>query len=108
MNSLNNKNRKKTVLITGAGQGIGQAIAFRFAADGSNIVTASKDSSAQIQETVEGIQSAGGEALCLEVDVRNCDELKKSVAAAVSRFGGRYLSQQHQRTLFQRGSSYVT
>lgn len=36
-------NKKKTVLITGAGQGIGQSIAFRFAADGSNIVIASKD-----------------------------------------------------------------
>ncbi len=30
--------KKKTVLIAGAGQGIGQAIAFRFAKDGSNIV----------------------------------------------------------------------
>ncbi len=62
------KNGKRTVIITGAGQGIGQAIAFRFAADGSNIVIASKDSPAQIQETIEGIQSAGGKALGLEVN----------------------------------------
>lgn len=34
---------KKTILITGAGQGIGQAIAFRFAPDGNNLVIASKD-----------------------------------------------------------------
>ncbi len=65
------ENRKKTVLITGAGQGIGQAIAFRFAAGGSNIVIVSKDSAAQIQETVEGIHTAGGEVLAREIDVRN-------------------------------------
>jgi citronellol/citronellal dehydrogenase len=81
------KTKKKTVLITGAGQGIGQAIAYRFAADGSNIVIVSKDSPAQIQETVEGIQAAGGKALGREVDVRNNDELKKIVAEAIANFG---------------------
>jgi len=80
--------KKKTVFITGADQGIGQAIAFRFAKDGSNIVIVSKDSAAQIQETVEGIQAAGGEALACEVDVRNNEELENVVNAAVKRFGG--------------------
>lgn len=82
------KNRKKTVLITGAGQGIGQAIAYRFAADGSNIVVASKDSFVQIRETIDGIVTAGGQALAYDVDVRNYDELKRMIAAAVARFGG--------------------
>lgn len=45
---------KKTILITGAGQGIGQAIAFRFAVDGNNLVIASKDTSTQVKETVDG------------------------------------------------------
>jgi len=43
------KTKKRTIFITGGGQGIGQAIAFRFAADGSNIVIASKDSQHQIR-----------------------------------------------------------
>jgi NAD(P)-dependent dehydrogenase (short-subunit alcohol dehydrogenase family) len=81
------KNGKRTVIITGVGQGIGQAIAFRFAADGSNIVIVSKDSSAQIQETIEGIESIGGKALALEVDVQSNDELKKIVSEAVAHFG---------------------
>lgn len=81
------KTKKKTVLITGAGQGIGQAIAFRFAVDGSNIVIASKDSPAQIRETVEGVQDAGGEALGHEIDVRNYDELKRIVDETIARFG---------------------
>lgn len=82
------KNGNRTVIITGAGQGIGQAIAFRFAADGSNIFIVSKDTPAQIQETIDGIQSAGGKALALEADVRSHDELKEIVAKAIARFGG--------------------
>lgn len=77
----------KTVIITGAGQGIGQAIAFRFAADGANIVIASKDSPAQIQKTVEEILSLGGKALALDVDVRNDTELKMIVAETIACFG---------------------
>ena len=80
--------KKRTVLITGAGQGIGQAIAFRFASDGSNIVIASKDSKTQIEETIEGIEAAGGKALAVEVDVCSNDELKKLVQEAVNCFGG--------------------
>lgn len=79
--------KKRTVLITGGAQGIGQAIAFRFAADGSNIVIASKDSHIQVQETIDGIQTAGGKALVCEVDVRNNNELKKIVDEAINCFG---------------------
>jgi citronellol/citronellal dehydrogenase len=81
-------NMARTILITGAGQGIGQAIAFRFAAEGANIVIASKDRPEQIQETLEGIESAGGKGLALEIDVRNVDELWKVVNQAYEQFGG--------------------
>lgn len=82
------KNRKKTVLITGAGQGIGQAIAYRFASDKANIVIASKDHPSQVQETVDGIISAGGQALACDVDVRDCNQLEHLVAQTISRFKG--------------------
>ncbi len=81
------KSGKRTVIITGGGQGIGQAIAFRFAADGSNVVIVSKDSPAQIEETIEGVQSAGGKALALEADVRSNDELKRIADETIARFG---------------------
>lgn len=79
---------KKTILITGAGQGIGQAIAFRFAVDGNNLVIASKDTHTQIKETVDGIQSRGGQVLPCEADVSDAQELKKMVETAVGHFGG--------------------
>ncbi|MBS0629416.1 MAG: SDR family oxidoreductase [Verrucomicrobia bacterium] len=77
----------RTILITGAGQGIGQAIAFRFAADGDNVVIASKDSPAQIKETLEGIERLGGKGLAIEVDVRSTDELKELVKQTIDHFG---------------------
>jgi len=82
------KNNNKTVLVTGAGQGIGQAIAYRFASDGSNVVIASKDLPSQMQETIDGIVAAGGCPLACETDVRNCDELENLVNKIIAHFGG--------------------
>ena len=79
---------KKTVLITGAGQGIGQAIAYRFASEGFNIVIVSKDKPIQVQETLDGIYTAGGQALACDTDVRDCDQLKNLISETVSRFHG--------------------
>lgn len=62
------------------------SITFCFAADESNIVIVSKDSSVQIQETIEGIESR--KTLALEVDVRSIDELKKILSEPVAHFGG--------------------
>jgi citronellol/citronellal dehydrogenase len=81
------KNRKKTILITGAGQGIGQAIAYRFACDGSNIVIVSTDT-IQLQETIDGIHAAGGQALACDIDVCDCDQLTNLVSETVAYFGG--------------------
>lgn len=81
------KKGKKTIIITGGSQGIGQAIAFRFAAEGSNVVIVSKDSPAQVQETIEGVQSAGGKAISLEVDICNSEKLKRVATETIAHFG---------------------
>ncbi|MBX7067485.1 MAG: SDR family NAD(P)-dependent oxidoreductase [Parachlamydiales bacterium] len=71
---------KRTILITGAGQGIGQAIAFRFAKEGDRIAAVLKDGPAQVEETRKGILAAGGKANIYEVDVRDPESLKKMIA----------------------------
>lgn len=80
--------RKRTVLITGGGQGIGQAMAYRFASDGSNVVIAAKDHPFQMQETLDGIFAAGGRGLACDIDVRNCNELQDLVNKTIAHFGG--------------------
>ncbi len=58
----------KTAVITGAGSGIGRAIALRFATEGARIVVADYNE-ANGTETARLIQSQGGEALAVATDV---------------------------------------
>lgn len=71
---------KRTAIVTGAGRGIGAAIALRLAKDGNKIGVIDlreEDTSA----TVEAIRAAGGEAIGVGADVANTD----AVATAVKR-----------------------
>lgn len=84
----------KTVFITGGSRGIGREIALRCARDGANVVIAAK--SAEPHPTLPGtihtvaaeIEAAGGRALPLRMDVRNEDEIRRSVETATAAFGG--------------------
>ena len=84
----------KTLFITGASRGIGLAIARRAGADGANIVIAAKttDPNPKLPGTIysaaEEIQSAGGKALPLSVDIRDEEAVLAAVAKAVDAFGG--------------------
>lgn len=80
--------KNKTVIITGGGQGIGQAIALRFALERAHIVIASKDPPSQVQETIEAITAAGGQALACDVDVRDHAQLENLVDETIARFKG--------------------
>ncbi|CDR34865.1 SDR family oxidoreductase [Criblamydia sequanensis] len=87
MTALKDRNKTKTILITGGCQGIGQAIAYRFGAEGFNIVLASKDTPDKVKETVDGVIKAGGYALPCDSDVRDYQELENLVLKAVEQFG---------------------
>ena len=84
----------KTLFITGASRGIGLAIAKRAAADGANIVIAAKttDTNPKLPGTIysaaEEIKAAGGQALPLQVDIREEANVLEAVAKAVQAFGG--------------------
>ena len=58
----------KVAVITGAGDGIGRACAKMFAKEGAKVVVAARRLH-KLQETVDEIQSAGGEALAVATDV---------------------------------------
>lgn len=76
--------RGKTVVVTGAATGIGQAFALSCAAQGANVVAANMHDASQ---TVAAIEQAGGKALAVRVDVADNDSTQAVAAATLARFG---------------------
>ena len=77
----------KTVLVTGAGSGLGRAIALAFAAEGASVVAAGR-TAASLDETVRLIQAADGTAAAVTADVTDSGRLQNLVRESVTRFGG--------------------
>ena len=76
----------KVAIITGAGAGIGQATAIKFAQEGASIVACDIHMD-RVVETVASIHAAGGDALAVEVDVRDPDSIARMVETALGRYG---------------------
>ncbi len=78
--------QNKVGIVTGAGVGIGRAIALAMAARGARVLVAdlNKDTAA---ETVSLIESAGGEAIASQTDVSDESAVKAMVQSAVTHFG---------------------
>ncbi len=86
--------KNKTYFITGASRGIGLAIGKKLASVGANIVIAAKTVEAhpQLEGTIftaaEEIKKAGGQALALQLDVRDENAIQLAIEKANHHFGG--------------------
>lgn len=84
----------KTLFITGASRGIGEAIALKCAADGANVVVAAKTSEPHaklpgtIHSVAEAVEKAGGRGLALQLDVRDAERISAAMKRAADHFGG--------------------
>jgi 3-oxoacyl-[acyl-carrier protein] reductase len=78
--------KDKVSIITGAGRGIGQATALKFAREGAKVV-ACDVSQAAVDETVGLVRAEGGEALGCIVDVTKRADIDAMVQATMDRFG---------------------
>ncbi len=75
-----------TVLITGAGSGIGRETALNVADDGGYVIVTDVDEAGG-EGTVEAIEDAGGEAVFHELDVTDADAFEAAVETAVEEYG---------------------
>jgi len=76
----------KVAIITGAGRGLGRAMALRLANCGADIVAAARTVS-QLEETAEGVRKLGRRCLITPTDVSVSEQVNAMVAAAVNEFG---------------------
>ena len=76
----------QTVIVTGAGGGIGRVVARRYGAAGASVVLAARRRE-PLEETADLVRDAGGEAHVVVADLRDEDACVAVVAAAIERFG---------------------
>ncbi|MEL0162378.1 MAG: SDR family NAD(P)-dependent oxidoreductase [Halieaceae bacterium] len=76
----------KTGIVTGAGVGIGRAIAVAMAAKGARVAVVDLNIDTA-NETVSLIELAGGEAIALQADVGNESAVKEMIQSVVAHFG---------------------
>ena len=78
--------KNKSIIVTGAGSGIGEGIAKRLAAEGAQVVV--NDVNVVMGEAVvAAIVKAGGKASFFQADVTNSAQVKALIEAAVARHG---------------------
>jgi len=84
----------KTVFVSGASRGIGKAIALRLAKEGANIAIAAKtvEPHPKLEGTIftaaKEMEEVGGQALPIQVDIRDEENVKTAVEKTVAHFGG--------------------
>lgn len=84
---MNYSMENDVAIVTGGSRGIGRATAIQFATEGAAVVVADVARAAG-EETVDRIESTGGEAMFVETDVSEAAAVENMVSTAVDTYGG--------------------
>ncbi len=76
----------RVALVTGAGQGIGKAIALRLAKSGARVAVNDLPGSEKAESAVREIQTSGGEALLAPADVSDNAAVQAAVASVIQKW----------------------
>ena len=87
MNVKNEQGAGRVALVTGAGRGIGRAIAIELASIGCRVAINYQNSQAHAESALEVIQSAGGDAIIARADVSDPAQVKKLLEEVTERLG---------------------
>ncbi|MFC0014308.1 MULTISPECIES: 3-oxoacyl-[acyl-carrier-protein] reductase [Allobacillus] len=77
----------KAALVTGASRGIGRAIALNLGKNGANVVVNYSGSKDKAEAVVEEIKSFGQEAIAVQANVADADDVKRLVKETIDTFG---------------------
>ncbi len=80
----------KVAIVTGAGRGIGRAIAFCLARAGAAVCVTAR-TRAQIEETADEVRRLGCPVLSVQADARDADAVTRVVERTVSELGGLHI-----------------
>jgi 3-oxoacyl-[acyl-carrier protein] reductase len=77
----------KTAIVTGSSRGIGQAIATRLAQENANVVVTYHSNQEQAEEVVTIIKKKGVDAIALQVNVREIEDVRDLFNKTINHFG---------------------
>ena len=78
--------QNKSIIVTGAGSGIGRATSLLFAREGGQVVCA--DKSDAVEATVDAVLAAGGTARAIRIDAGVEEDVVRAIELATGSFGG--------------------